>query len=148
MALKEGDVAPPFTVKTNTGATVNLSDFKGKQVLLWFYPKADTPGCTAEGKGFQEKSGDYAKRNVQILGVSFDSVEANQKFAEKYGFKYPLLSDTERKIGIAYGATAPGETGGAKRIAYLIDENGKIAKSFGAVSAKEFPELGLAYCGN
>ena len=84
---------------------------------------------------------------MQILGISFDSVEDNRKFAEKYSFNYPLLSDVDRKIGLAYGATDAGATGGAARVAYLIGTDGKIEKSYGKVKASDFPELAINSCG-
>ena len=84
---------------------------------------------------------------MQILGISFDSVEDNKKFAEKFSFNYPLLSDVDRKIGVAYGATEPGATGGASRIAYLIGADGKIEKSYGKVKSGEFAEMAFSTCG-
>lgn len=141
--LKEGDLAPDFTVKTNRGETLTLSDLRGKRVLLWFYPMADTPGCTAEGCSFRDLNQEFAQHNVTILGVSFDGVEANQKFAQKFGFNFPLLCDTDQKIGRAYGA-AEGDAKTATRISYLIGADGKIEKAYGKVNAKEHPAAALA----
>jgi peroxiredoxin Q/BCP len=141
--LKEGDVAPDFTVKTHTGETLKLSELRGKRVLLWFYPMADTPGCTAEGCSFRDLKPAYVDKNVEILGVSFDGVEANQKFAEKFGFNFPLLCDTDKKIGLAYGAATDAAQGTATRISYLIGSDGKIERAYGKVSAREHPAAAL-----
>jgi len=89
--LNVGDTAPRFTVKNHFGKDVSLSDFKGKKVVLWFYPKADTPGCTAEGCAFRDRVAKFNEKNTAVLGVSFDTVEENAKFAEKFGFEFPLL---------------------------------------------------------
>ncbi len=142
--LNVGDVAPDFTVKAHTGEDVSLSDFKGRRVVLWFYPKADTPGCTAEGCGFRDRQAVYAEKNAEILGVSFDTVEENRAFAEKFGFTFRLLCDTEREIGLAYGACDAKDAGHAKRISYVIDEEGRIAQAIEQVNAREHPEELLA----
>jgi thioredoxin-dependent peroxiredoxin len=144
MMLNEGDVAPDFTVKTHTGETVALSKLRGKRVLLWFYPMADTPGCTAEGCSFRDLRPAYEGKNVVILGVSFDGVEANKKFADKFGFNFPLLCDTDKKIGLAYGAATDASQGTATRISYLIGTDGKIERAYGKVNAKEHPAAALA----
>lgn len=142
--LKVGDRAPDFTVKAHTGEEVSLSDFKGRRVVLWFYPKADTPGCTAEGCGFRDRQPVYDEKNAEILGVSFDTVEENRAFAEKFGFTFRLLCDTEREIGLAYGACDSKDAGHAKRISYVIDEEGRIAQAIEQVNAREHPEELLA----
>jgi thioredoxin-dependent peroxiredoxin len=142
--LKPGDKAPEFKVKTHQGKDVTLSDFKGKNVILWFYPKADTPGCTAEGCGFRDRISQFEKKNTVVLGVSFDTVDENAKFAEKFHFPFPLLCDTERKIGMAYGACATATDGHAQRIGYVIDGTGKIKQAHPKVDAKSFPETVLA----
>ena len=142
--LNVGDVAPDFTVKAHTGEDVSLSDLRGRRVVLWFYPKADTPGCTAEGCGFRDRITFYAQKGAEILGVSFDTVEENRAFAEKFHFPFRLLCDTERKIGLAYGACDTPEAGHARRITYVIDQDGKIAQAIGEVKAAEHPETLLA----
>jgi len=98
--LAVGDTAPDFTVNTHEGKPLTLSSLRGHKVLLWFYPKADTPGCTIEGRGFCDQHSAFEKAGIVVLGVSFDGVDANAAFAKKFGFQYPLLCDTERKIGI------------------------------------------------
>jgi peroxiredoxin Q/BCP len=121
-----------------------LSDFKGKKVVLWFYPKADTPGCTAEACGFRDRFDTYAQQKIQVLGVSFDGVDDNRAFAEKFHLEFPLLCDTDRSIGMAYGACENTDDLYAKRIAYVIDENGKVQKAYPKVDAKTFPSTVLA----
>ena len=102
--LKSGDQAPPFRSQTHTGQTVSSSDFLGKKIILWFYPKASTPGCTAEGCRFRDLQAEFAKKNAVILGVSFDDQAANSAFVKANHFTFPLLCDTDRQIGLAYGA--------------------------------------------
>src|SRR5688572_11206148 len=94
--LKEGDAAPELGVKDHTGKLHSLNDYRGKKIVLWFYPKADTPGCTAEGCSFQKHRAAYEKKNAVILGVSFDTEAENAAFAKKFHFDFPLLCDTER----------------------------------------------------
>jgi peroxiredoxin Q/BCP len=142
--LKVGDQAPDFTLQTHEGKSLSLSSLRGKRVLLWFYPKADTPGCTIEGKGFCSQYQDFADRDIAVLGVSFDKVHDNASFAKKFGFQYPLLCDTERTLGLAYGACDNAKAGYANRISYLIDEQGKIAKVYPQVNPREHPGQVLA----
>src|SRR4051794_25886978 len=115
--LKPGDAAPDFTTRDHKGRTVSLKDFKGKTLILWFYPEADTPGCTAEGCSFRDLNAELLKKNVAILGVSFDPEAKNAAFADKYHFQFPLLCDTERKLGLAFGACDDAQAARARRIA-------------------------------
>ena len=124
--LEVGSAAPDFRVSAHDGTTVSLSGLRGRKVVLWFYPKADTPGCTVEGKGFCSAHADFEARGVTILGVSFDDRAANAAFAGKFGFPYPLLCDTDRKLGMAYGACDSPDVRHARRITYVIDEQGTI----------------------
>ena len=124
--LDVGTPAPDFRVEAHDGSVVTLSGLRGRKVVLWFYPKADTPGCTVEGKGFCSAHDEFADKGVVILGVSFDDRAANAAFAKKFGFPYLLLCDTDRKIGMAYGACDSPSAKHAKRITYVIDENGII----------------------
>lgn len=142
--LNVGDKAPSFSVLDHTGKTRTLAEFKGKNVVLWFYPKADTPGCTAEGCAFRDRQSQFHDKNSVMLGVSFDSVEENAAFARKFGFEFPLLCDTDRSIGMAYGACSAPADKHAKRIAYVIDGDGKIVKTYPKVEAASFPETVLA----
>jgi peroxiredoxin Q/BCP len=127
--LKPKDIAPDFEVQDHLGATVRLSDFKGKRVVLWFYPKADTPGCTKEACGFRDRFSEYAQRGVEVFGISFDDVASNRAFAEKFRVPYRLLSDPERKVGIAYKACDNAEERYAKRFTYVIGPDGRIEQA-------------------
>jgi peroxiredoxin Q/BCP len=142
--VKVGDMAPDFEVLDHTGHTVTLSEHFGKSVVLWFYPAADTPGCTAEGCGFRDLAADYQRKNAVILGVSFDTVEANNAFAEKFSFRFQLLCDTERKLGLAYGACSNGDAPSAKRIGVIIGPDGMVKHYYDTVDAKSFPEQAIA----
>jgi thioredoxin-dependent peroxiredoxin len=137
--LNVGDKAPDFKVLAHTGEEVSLADFRGRYVVLWFYPKADTPGCTIEGCGLRDRADEFSQAKAQILGVSFDTVEENAAFAEKFDFPYPLLCDTERAIGVAYGAAERANASHANRISYLIDPEGVIAEVYGSVKPADHP---------
>jgi peroxiredoxin Q/BCP len=137
--LKVGDKAPDFNVKAHTGEDVRLSDLEGRTVVLWFYPKADTPGWTAEGIGFRDRIQQYRDKDAEILGVSFDNEKANRAFAEKFNFPFKLLCDTKREIGLAYGACDSPTAQYAKRITYVIGPDGHILQAHGTVNAKEHP---------
>jgi thioredoxin-dependent peroxiredoxin len=137
--LNVGDVAPDFRVLDHTGRERTLSELRGKRVILWFYPKADTPGWTAEGCGFRDRIRDYDKLNVQILGCSFDTPAENAAFAKKFSYPFPLLCDTKREIGMAYGACTEPTAQYANRITYVIGPDGKIEQAHGKVSAKTHP---------
>ena len=104
MALAVGTQAPTFTVKDTNGNTVSLSDFAGKTVVLYFYPKDDTPGCTAQACSLRDNLEDLHKLGVQVLGVSGDSVDSHKKFADKYQLPFPVLSDPDKSMIKAYGA--------------------------------------------
>lgn len=143
--LNVGDKAPEFTLQDQDGNTVRLSDFQGKKVLLWFYPKASTPGCTAEGCNIRDHHGQFESANVQVLGMSKDSVQRQKNFATKQEFPYPLLSDESGEIIQAYGAWGPKkymgrEYEGILRISYIIDEAGNIEHVFDKVKTKTHGE--------
>ena len=124
---KAGDKAPAFEAKDQAGKTWRLSELAGKQaVLLYFYPKDDTPGCTKEACGLRDRMGDLKKDNVQVLGVSFDDGESHKKFIAKHNLNFPLLVDTEGKIADQYGARMPNKNM-ARRVSFLIGLDGKIA---------------------
>lgn len=124
--LEPGATAPEFRARAHDGSTVALSDLRGNKIVLWFYPKADTPGCTIEGKGFCSSHPRFAARGAVVLGVSFDDEAANRAFAEKFGFPYRLLCDTDRSIGMAYRACSDHGAKHARRITYVIDAQGRI----------------------
>jgi peroxiredoxin Q/BCP len=138
-ALAAGDSAPAFTVQTTGGRTVNLSDFRGQTVVLYFYPKDDTPGCTREACGFRDERARFARANAVVLGVSGDSVASHQRFAAKYGLTFPLLSDPGAPVAKAYGVykqkSMYGRTyWGIERTTFIIDPQGRIATIFPKVS--------------
>ena len=121
-----GDKAPVVQGIDQHGKTWKLDDVVGKKmVLLYFYPKDDTPGCTKEACGFRDRITDLKKDDVEVVGVSFDSPESHQKFIEKYHLNFPLLADTDGKIADAYGVRMPGKEM-ARRVSFLIGKDGKI----------------------
>ncbi|CCH65590.1 Alkyl hydroperoxide reductase subunit C-like protein [Richelia intracellularis HM01] len=124
MPLSVGTDAPAFTVKDTDGNTVSLIDFKGKTIVLYFYPKDDTPGCTKQACSFRDAIEKYKNKNVVILGVSSDNEASHKVFTQKYNLTFPLLADTEQKLIKAYDVDGGGY---AKRVTYIIDGNGKIA---------------------
>jgi peroxiredoxin Q/BCP len=142
--LEAGAEAPDFEVLDHTGRPVKLSDYRGRNVVLWFYPKADTPGCTAEGCGFRDRIRLYEDKNVQVLGISFDTPPDQAVFARKFGFNFPLLSDSTRAVGLAYGAADEARAQHAKRISYLIGPDGRVRKAYPKVNAAAHPEEILA----
>jgi Peroxiredoxin len=134
--LKEGDTAPDFTLPDQDGSKVKLSQFKGKKnVVLYFYPKDMTPGCTVEACSFSDDSPKFAKKDAVILGVSFDDAERHQKFIGKHGLKVTLLSDLDKKVANAYGVYQQKSLYGRKfmgivRSTFVIDKQGRIKKIF------------------
>ncbi|MCL1472379.1 peroxiredoxin [Argonema antarcticum] len=123
MALSVGTDAPAFTAKDTNGNTVSLSDFAGKTVVLYFYPKDDTPGCTKQACSFRDAYADYQGKDVIVLGVSKDDESSHQEFTQKYNLPFPLLADTDGAIIKAYDVDGGGY---AKRVTYVIDGTGKI----------------------
>ena len=131
--LEIGTKAPGFSVRDHNGNAVSLDDFSGKKVVLWFYPKADTPGCTMEGKGFRDDYAKFAEKNTVILGVSLDKEVDNKAFAEKFDFPYPLLCDLNHELALAYHAAKGPEDKYASRITYVIGEDGNILEAISQV---------------
>ncbi|OBQ28652.1 MAG: alkyl hydroperoxide reductase [Aphanizomenon flos-aquae MDT14a] len=123
MALAVGTDAPAFTTKDTNGNTVSLSDFAGKTVVLYFYPKDDTPGCTKQACSFRDAQSEYTSKGIVVLGVSADDEAGHQAFTKKYNLNFPLLADTNKSIITAYDVDGGGY---AKRVTYIIDGNGKI----------------------
>lgn len=142
--LKVGDRAPDFMVQSHEGESVTLKSFAGKHLVLWFFPKADTLGCTLEGCAFRDHHAGFEKKNAVVLGVSFDGVKANRNFAEKFGFPFLLLCDTEREMGIAYGACKDKTAGTPARIGYWIGSDGLVKAVYPHADATEFPQSVLA----
>jgi peroxiredoxin Q/BCP len=126
LALKAGDPAPEWECVDHTGKLQSSAELYGNRYLLFFYPKADTPGCTAQGKGYCTSYPAYETRGIFVFGVSFDGPEENRAFAEKYGFPFPLLCDTERKLGRAFGTIAGEDTRYSARHTFLIGPEGDI----------------------
>ncbi|MGK7908667.1 MAG: peroxiredoxin [Synechococcus sp.] len=130
MALSVGTTAPAFSVKDTNGNTVSLSDFSGKTVVLYFYPKDDTPGCTKEACSFRDSYDIYQDKDVTVLGVSLDDSASHQAFTNKYSLPFPLLADTEGALTRAYDVDGGGY---AKRVTYVIDGDGQIIKVYDSV---------------
>lgn len=144
MTLAVGTVAPDFTVKDTNGNTVKLSDFKGKTVVLYFYPKDDTPGCTKEAQGFRDSYPEYQGKDMVVLGVSTDDEASHQKFTEKYGLPFQLLADVDGAITKAYDVDGGGY---AKRVTYIIDAESKISQVFDKVNTSTHAQDILATVG-
>ena len=144
MTLAVGTVAPNFTVKDTNGNTVQLSDFKGKTVVLYFYPKDDTPGCTKEAQGFRDSYPEYQGKDMVVLGVSTDDEASHKKFTEKYGLPFKLLADVDGAITKAYDVDGGGY---AKRVTYIIDGEGKISQVFDKVNTTSHAQDILATVG-
>jgi peroxiredoxin Q/BCP len=129
-----GSSAPEFTLVSQDGTPVNLRDYRGKWVVLYFYPKDQTAGCTREAHNFQADQSNYAERNAVVLGVSLDNLDSHQKFCAKEGLNFKLLADTDHKVTDSYGSlTNLGLVKFAARHTFLIDPSGKIAKAYTSV---------------
>jgi peroxiredoxin Q/BCP len=142
MSLNVGDIAPDFAVNDQSGKQVKLSDFKGKKVVLYFYPKDNTPGCTAEACNLRDNYQALMKAGYVVLGVSKDDEKSHQKFIDKFELPFPLLADTEKDIHEKYGTWVEKSMYGRKymgtaRVTFLIDENGKIEEIIEKVKTKD-----------
>ncbi len=138
--MKAGDPAPDFEGPTSDGSKLGLKDFVGKKnVVLYFYPKDDTPGCTREACSFRDNLQPIRDMGAEIIGVSLDSIQSHGRFASKYGLKFPLISDKEKRIANAYGVLKDTGTG-ASRVTFIIDKSGKIAKVFPKVDVTKHTE--------
>ena len=143
--LEIGTKAPDFTLPDQNGDLHSLSDYRGKKVILYFYPKDNTPGCTKQACGFAERYPQFIEKGAVVLGISKDSVASHKKFEEKYGLPFTLLSDPELVAIQAYDVWQEKKNYGKAymgvvRTTYLIDEEGKIAKAFDKVKAADNPE--------
>ncbi|MBF90651.1 MAG: thioredoxin-dependent thiol peroxidase [Flavobacteriales bacterium] len=143
--LKEGDKAPEFKVINELGEDMTLADFSGKKLVLYFYPKDSTPGCTAESCNLRDHYADLKTKGFEVLGVSADGEASHQKFIKKYELPFHLLADTEKEVLNAYGVFGPkkfmGRTfDGIHRTTFVIDENGMIERIFTKVKTKEHTE--------
>jgi len=130
--LKEGENAPnDIELNDQDGNLVKLNDYMGEKIIVYFYPKDNTPGCTIEAKNFRNSIEDYSKKGIKIIGISADSVKSHEKFVSKYNLPFTLLSDSEKKAAKSFGAL---EKGRVKRRTWLINENWQIEKVFEKVS--------------
>jgi len=137
MPLAIGDTAPNFTVKDTHGNTVTLADYAGKPVVLYFYPKDDTPGCTKEACGFRDNYQQYLSQGITVFGVSLDDEASHQAFTSKYNLPFPLLADVDGTIAKAYDVL--GERNGvnyAQRVTYIVGEDGKISHVYTTVNTE------------
>lgn len=142
--LCEGTEAPAFSTTDDQGQAVSRESLLGKKYLLYFYPRDNTPGCTAEACGFRDLLKDFEKKNTLIFGVSGDSVKSHQKFRKKFDIPFPLLMDEDHSLAKAFGVWGEkkfmGRTfDGIHRMSFLVDEAGKIEKAYHKVKAKEHP---------
>ncbi|MDT4952750.1 MAG: thioredoxin-dependent peroxiredoxin [Acidobacteriota bacterium] len=150
--LKEGDAAPEFETRDASGQTVKLSDLRGQKVVLYFYPKDDTPGCTKEACSFRDNHSTLEQSGIKVLGVSLDDEASHQAFASKYSLPFTLLSDTDHSVSEAYGVYGEQTWGdkkfmGVARKTFLIDEQGKIKKVFDKVNVEAHADEVLAAFG-
>jgi peroxiredoxin Q/BCP len=140
--LKEGDAAPDFETRDAEGNAVKLSSLRGRKVVLYFYPKDDTPGCTKEACSFRDSFAEFGRRGIEVLGVSTDDEKSHRKFAEKYSLPFKLLADTDHRVADLYGVYGEKQFMGRKymgvaRKTFLIDEEGRLRKVFDTVKVDE-----------
>jgi peroxiredoxin Q/BCP len=140
--IKEGDEAPDFEVRDAEGNNVKLSDLRGRKVVLYFYPKDDTPGCTKEACSFRDSFAEFGRRGIKVLGVSLDDETSHRKFADKYGLPFKLLADTDHAVADAYGVYGEKQFMGKKylgvnRVTFLLDEQGRVKKVFDKVNVEQ-----------
>ena len=144
MILKVGEPAPDFTLAASSGGSVSLTSFRGAKVLLWFYVEAGTPGCTLQGRGFRDHQSYFDESNIKVVGVSFDTPKDNAAFAGKHQFGFPLLSDSDHAVALAYGACSGPDARYPDRVSFLIDEHGIIEKVYDQVDPRDHPARVLA----
>lgn len=137
--LKEGDLAPDFTARDADGGEIKLSDLRGRRVVLYFYPKDDTPGCTKQACSIRDSYGEFEREGIKVIGVSLDDAASHQAFAAKYNLPFTLIADTDRRVSEAFGTYGRQDYGGGEvymtnaRKTFLIDEQGRIKKIFDKV---------------
>jgi peroxiredoxin Q/BCP len=150
--VNEGDAAPDFELEDQDGNPVTLSSLRGSPVVLYFYPKADTPGCTTQACGIRDRSGEYADSGATVLGVSPDEPSKLRKFADKYGLEFTLLGDPDHSVSEQYGTWVEKSMYGKKymgvqRATFVIDPDGRVARVFPKVSPKTHDDVVLAALG-
>jgi len=152
MALAEGDVAPDFTLPDQDGNEVTLSDLRGETVVVYFYPRADTPGCTTQACGIRDRGEEYAQAGARVIGISPDEPAALKKFDGKHGLGFTLLADPDHAVADAYGAWGEKSMYGKKymgmlRSSFIVDPDGKVARAFPKVQPKKHDALVLKALG-
>jgi thioredoxin-dependent peroxiredoxin len=150
--FKEGDAAPDFEARDAEGNTVRLSDLRGQKVVLYFYPKDDTPGCTKEACSLRDGYSEFERRGIKVLGVSLDDEQSHRKFADKYQLPFTLLADTDHAVAERYGVYGEKQFMGKKymgvdRKTFLIDEQGRLKKVFDKVNVEQHADEVLAAFG-
>ncbi len=133
MALSEGITAPNFTAKDDSGHTVSLANFEGKTVVIYFYPKDDTPGCTKQACSFRDSYSEYEDKDIIVLGVSMDDATSHQAFKDKFSLPFPLIVDTDGTLAQAYEVEGGGY---AKRVTFVIDSKGVIKKVYESINTE------------
>lgn len=133
MALSEGITAPNFTAKDDSGNTVSLANFEGKTVVIYFYPKDDTPGCTKQACSFRDSYSEYEDKDIVVLGVSMDDATSHQAFKDKFSLPFPLIVDTDGTLAQAYEVEGGGY---AKRVTFVIDGKGVIKKVYESINTE------------
>jgi len=131
--VETGQAAPDFVAPDQDGKPFTLSSLRGSPVVLYFYPEADTPGCTVEAKGFQNFLPEFSAKQVRIVGVSTDDCPAQKAFANKYGLRFPLIADSKKDVATKYGVLKP--SGTARRVTFLIDATGTVVEVVDAPAA-------------
>jgi peroxiredoxin Q/BCP len=147
--LSPGDPAPDFTLAAHDGSTVSLSGLRGSPVVVYFYPKDDTPGCTAQACSLRDGYGDFEAANAGVLGISPDGVASHRRFKDKYGLPFPLLADEDHQVAEAYGVWAEKTRGGRtymgiNRSAFVIDENGTLVDAVYGIKPDDTTPRALA----
>jgi peroxiredoxin Q/BCP len=145
LKLKAGDLAPEFSAATNGGGKISLADYQGRNVILYFYPRDDTPGCTKEACAFRDHFAEFKKRGAVVLGVSTDSIKSHDQFVEKFKLPFTLLADVDKKVVEAYGVWGEKTFMGRKylgthRVTFLIGPDGRIKKIWPSVKPEEHVE--------
>jgi thioredoxin-dependent peroxiredoxin len=142
--LKAGEAAPEFTLAADDGTQLALSSLRGRRILLWFFPEADTPGCSLEGRSLRDHREYFDQSAIEVIGVSFDCVADNAAFARKHNFGFRLLSDTTHEVALAYGACDSLKARYPERISFLIDTNGRIERVYDKVDPRDHAAQVLA----
>jgi peroxiredoxin Q/BCP len=140
VSLSVGEVAPAFTLPSTGGGTVSLADFRGRPVVLVFYPGDDTPVCTKQLNSYNDGLSEFETLDAQVLGISAQSIESHEKFSGKHGFKFPLLADTDKAVAASYGTLGP--IGFPRRSVFIIDADGVVRYSHRAIAGLTYRPVG------